>query len=99
MSKKKTTKAGQSIIQGMKEALAYERGARDGYRVHTFDAVDVAQIRKKTGMTQREFSEAFQISLPTLRHWEQGQRVPHGPAAVLLHVIAKNPRAVLDALH
>jgi len=33
-----------------------------------------------------------------LRHWEQGDRKPKGPALVLLNVVEKNPEAVLEAL-
>jgi putative transcriptional regulator len=35
----------------------------------------------------------------TLRNWEQGRRVPDGPALALLRVAARNPKAVADALH
>jgi hypothetical protein len=34
----------------------------------------------------------------TLRHWERGDRKPRGAALVLLHVIARDPRAVIRAL-
>lgn len=43
--------------------------------------MDVALIRKKTKMSQKEFSRQFSIPLSTLRQWEQGQRVPLNPAA------------------
>jgi putative transcriptional regulator len=39
------------------------------------------------------------ISVRTLRNWEQGRRVPEGPARVLLQVVAKHPEAVLDVVH
>jgi hypothetical protein len=32
-------------------------------------------------------------SVAKLRHWEHGDRVPRGPALVLLNLIARNPRA------
>ena len=38
------------------------------------------------------------ISVRTLRNWEQGRRVPEGPARVLLQVAAKHPAAVLDVV-
>jgi putative transcriptional regulator len=49
-------------------------------------------------MTQAEFSRAFGLSLDSVKNWEQGHRVPEGPAKVLLAVIAKDPQAVQDAL-
>jgi hypothetical protein len=33
-----------------------------------------------------------------LPYWERGDREPHGPARVLLHVVSKQPKAVLSAL-
>jgi len=32
-----------------------------------------------------------------MRHWEQGERQPTGAARVLLRVVAKHPKAVLEA--
>lgn len=49
-------------------------------------------------MSQNEFASAFGISVATLRHWERGDRSPHGPALVLLNIIAKEPQTVLKAL-
>jgi hypothetical protein len=43
---------------------------------------------------------AMLVALPaaTLRHWERGDRKPHGASLVLLNVIQHNPRAVIEAL-
>jgi putative transcriptional regulator len=49
-------------------------------------------------MSQTEFALSFGISVGTLRHWERGDRQPHGPARVLLQVVARQPKAVLSAL-
>jgi len=38
------------------------------------------------------------VSVATLRNWEQGRRVPEGPARALLKVASKNPEAVEEAL-
>ena len=56
------------------------------------------QIRQKLHMTQEQFAEQFQVPLGTLRDWEQGVSVPDSAAKSYLRVIAKNPRAVLEAL-
>lgn len=32
------------------------------------------EIRKLSGLSQPQFSEKYGIPLPTIRHWEQGQR-------------------------
>lgn len=60
--------------------------------------IDVTRVRKRTGMTQRLFARRFGIPVATLRHWERGDRRPRGAALVLLHVIDRNPKAVLAAL-
>jgi len=60
--------------------------------------VDVRAIRLKLGMTQNLFAARFGFPLATLRHWEYGRRKPTGASLTLLNVIARNPRAVLQAL-
>lgn len=88
----------ESIKNGVEEAIEWKKGIKTGARVHKYSAMDVARIRRKTKMTQKKFSEAFSIPLSTLRKWEQGQRVPHGPAQVLLRIIDKNSKAALEAM-
>jgi putative transcriptional regulator len=88
----------ESIKQGLTEAMAHASGQLSPAVVHPPQTINVKAIRKHAGMTQTEFAAAFGISLSTLRHWERGDRIPRGPARVLLHVVAKAPRAVLSAL-
>lgn len=87
-----------SIKQGLEEAVAYSEGECPKAVVHEFSPIDVRNVRAKMGMTQNEFASAFGISVSTLRHWERGDRAPHGPALVLLNVVDKEPQAVLKAL-
>jgi putative transcriptional regulator len=87
-----------SIKAGLTEALAHAKGQPTAIREHRIDRVDVRQLRAQIGLTQEQFSSKFGISLPTLRHWERGDRKPQGAALVLLNVIAKEPKAVLRAL-
>ena len=60
--------------------------------------LDVTAIRRKTGLSQERFARAFQISPHTLRNWEQGRRIPEGPARALLLAIDRDPEAVTRAL-
>lgn len=87
-----------SIKQGLDEAIEFSKGKTNKAVVHEFTALDVKAVRAKVGMSQNEFASAFGISVSTLRHWERGDRTPHGPALVLLNVVAKEPKAVLKAL-
>jgi putative transcriptional regulator len=96
---KSTTKAGQSILQGAREALAYARGEKNhGCIVHVPEEIDVKAIRKQAHMSQSEFSHSYGFSKRSLEQWEQGRRSPTGAARVFLTVIAREPAAVQRAL-
>lgn len=92
------SKAFKSIKAGLTQAIAHATGKQVKTRMHYPQAIDVKAIRAKVGMSQAEFAASFGISVGTLRHWERGDREPHGPARVLLHVVSKRPKAVLSAL-
>ena len=64
------------------------------------DAAKYARrVRKRLGLSQAEFSERIDVSLETIRNWEQGKRCPTGAAKALLKVLDKAPEAALAALH
>ena len=91
--------AGDRMLRGAREALAYARGdATEGYVAHVPDAVDVAAIRAKLGMSQAAFAARFGFSTAAVRDWEQQRRRPEASARVLLCVIAREPDAVRRAL-
>ncbi len=92
------SEAFNSIKQGLEEAIEFSKGKQSKAIVHEFTPVDVKNIRANIDMSQNEFASAFGISVSTLRHWERGDRKPHGPALVLLNVVSKEPKAVLKAL-
>jgi len=92
------SKAFDSIARGLQEAIELNKGNNVASRTHRPAEVDVAEIRLRLGLTQMEFASKFCISVSTLRHWERGDRKPHGPALALLNVVAKEPKAVMRAL-
>jgi putative transcriptional regulator len=94
------SKVGESIIRGLEQALAFAEGtAKEGtYVVHIPPEIDVRAIRGRLGLTQQEFAIRFGFSVNTLRHWEQGRRVPEGPTRAYLLVIDREPQAVQKAL-
>ena len=87
-----------SIKRGLVEAIEHAKGRAPKTRIHRPRPVDVRALRAKVSMTQEQFAASFGFSTATLRHWERGDRAPHGPALVLLNVIAHNPNAVIEAL-
>jgi putative transcriptional regulator len=56
------------------------------------------RVRKRLGLSQLEFSHRIDVSLETIRNWEQGKRRPTGAAKALLKVLDKAPEAALSAL-
>jgi putative transcriptional regulator len=49
-------------------------------------------------LTQLEFATRLGVPVETIRNWEQGKRMPRGPARALLAVIAHAPETVFSAL-
>jgi len=90
----------ESIRRGLEEALAYAVLTADPslYYVHIPAQIDVKAIRTKLGLTQERFAARFGFNINTLRHWEQGRRVPEGPTRAYLLVIDREPEAVRKAL-
>lgn len=98
------TPIGISVFQALREALAFERGQlteADGIKVHYYPKppkVNVKAIRAKLGLTQQEFARVIHASVRAVQHWEQKTRTPDGPTLVLLKVLEKHPKTVLETL-
>ena len=58
----------------------------------------VRDLRRRSQLTQIEFAARLGVPVETIRNWEQGKRVPRGPARALLAVIAHSPETVFAAL-
>jgi putative transcriptional regulator len=59
---------------------------------------DIAALRRFVGLSQADFARAMEISVHTLRNWEQGRRKPDGPALALLKIAARHPRIIRENL-
>ena len=55
-------------------------------------------LRRRARLTQIEFAARLGVPVETIRNWEQGKRMPRGPARALLAVIAHAPETVFAAL-
>lgn len=88
------------IKAGLEDALQYAKGNKAHGREQRVEVpvVDVRAVRERLGLSQSEFAEAFGVSVATVRNWEQGRRIPRGPARVLLNVIEQEPEAVQRVL-
>jgi putative transcriptional regulator len=59
---------------------------------------EVRDLRRRVHLTQQEFASKLGVPVETIRNWEQGKRMPRGPARALLAVIAHAPDTVFAAL-
>lgn len=86
---KKVRDIGEEILEGLRDLKRGEIG-------RVINVPDVAQTRKKTGLSQARFAQLLGVSVRTLQDWEQGRRAPSGAARTLLTIAAKNPQALLE---
>jgi putative transcriptional regulator len=100
MSDDNQDRVGESILRGLQDAVAFQRGEPSGVRVHRFELIypDVRELRKELGLTQHQFAAEYGFSLSAVRHWEQGKRIPEKAARILLMLIAKQPGLVRQTL-
>ena len=99
----------ERLIASAKEALAIKRGeiapartydlpltARNtsADRAPSYTKEMIASIRNALGLSQAVFADVLNVSLGTIRSWEQGLRAPDGAAARLLQVAEQNPAAL-----
>ena len=89
----------EGLMQGLNEASSFIRtGELKGGKIHIPAEIDAAAIRAKTGLSQMNFAKQIGVSVATLRNWEQGRRVPDGPAQVLLRMLNRDPEIVQRTL-
>jgi putative transcriptional regulator len=62
------------------------------------ETLAVRDLRRRAQLTQQEFAAKVGVPVETIRNWEQGKRMPRGPARALLAVIAHAPDTVFAAL-
>jgi len=80
--------AAPSISPNMPDATPGETGTPPAVR----------DLRRRAQLTQIEFAARLGVPVETIRNWEQGKRIPRGPARALLAVIAHSPETVFAAL-
>jgi len=86
------------LVASVKEGGAILRDEVAPSRAFVIDELDIKSIREGYNLSQVQFASLLGISVKTLRNWEQGRRIPEGPARVLLQVVAKHPEAVWDVV-
>jgi putative transcriptional regulator len=91
---------GREVEEALKEVLAHVRGeaALPTRIVDDPSKARIVAVRKKLGLSRRQFAERYHLDPRTVQEWEQGRRTPDQAARVLLTVIEREPEAVERAL-
>ena len=82
-----------NIEEGLKAALAYQRGEEvPGLVVHerSLPDVDAAVVRKSLSLTQRAFAAVLGVSCRTVEAWESGRSNPSPTARKLMYLIQED---------
>jgi putative transcriptional regulator len=86
-------------VDATTEVVIAQHQAEDDANAMLDAAKFARRVRRRLGFSQVEFAERIDVSLDTIRNWEQGKRSPTGAAKALLKVLDKAPEAALAALH
>lgn len=100
MKKRKEKTFGATIIEGLEDAVAFQKGQRQ-LRTTTrtlippapsYTKQHIKSIRQELlKMTQPEFAHALNVSPSTVKSWEQGIRKPDNASNRLLQLIEQHP--------
>jgi len=88
-------KSFDALLASTKEAKEILSKKQSPSRTFYIEEPNAKEIRSKFKLTQNEFANMLNISVATLRNWEQGRRRPEGPARVLLNVANSNPEVLM----
>jgi putative transcriptional regulator len=97
----KRTNLAADLVNSMREASAIAHGVTVPAATHQFPLpldVDVRAVRAATGLSRADFARQFALDARALQDWEQGRRRPDRAARAYLTVIARNAKAVMEAL-
>lgn len=99
---------GSLLLQSMEQAVAIEAGRLAPARRHRrtvretkvavppqYRSARIRRIRESLGFSQPLFARALNVSVGTVRAWEQGARIPDGSSRRLLEVVEHDPHVIL----
>lgn len=88
----------ESIMQGLTEAVEYEKGNLKASSVKLsvtpipdFKGSEVREIRNTLEMTQTVFAQIMGVSVKTVEAWEGGRCEPNGSARRMLSMLKNDP--------
>lgn len=99
------------LIRSMEQAVAISKGRAKAKQSYTLPLTasevsvaparamtksEIAKIRNRLNSSQKVFADVLNVSIGTVRSWEQGLRVPEGPSKRLLEVAYRYPEILLE---
>ena len=82
------------LLESTKQAVSISNNRIQASRKFIMNPPAITALRKNTDKSQEEFARMIGVSVATLRNWEQGRRIPEGPALALLKIVSADPAYV-----
>lgn len=95
------------LMDSLNEALAHAKAEPNECRETRLEVPappkrrnrrDIAMLRRRLNYSQPMFARALNVSVKTVRAWEQGTRRPGEAALKLLAIADKHPEALIDSV-
>ena len=96
----KKTNLGQSLLKGLREAVAFENKKID-LRTSTveipdvpptYNKTEVKEVREQLNVSQPIFAQILGVSDDTVKSWERGANKPSGSSARLIQIAKEDPQ-------
>ncbi len=94
------------LIGGVNEVIAHLEGKQTLRKTviavleepPAYTAEEVRKVREALQLSQGLFAKVLNVSVNTVRKWEQDERQPSGPSARLLQIAQTHPEYLLNGL-
>ncbi|MCL1887994.1 MAG: helix-turn-helix domain-containing protein [Kiritimatiellaeota bacterium] len=99
MKKKEMAFAVEDLMGALDETIAYAKGKKTLHatllpsppKAEMPQPSRITRIRRQLNVSQSVFAMMFNVSPMTAKSWENGRRLPSGPARRLLEIAESNP--------
>ena len=79
------------LYTSMQQAELIAKGEKTAPNTIRYELADVKAIRAQLDVSQKELANAMDVSIDTVKSWEQGRRNPTGLASKVLTLLSKDP--------
>lgn len=85
-----------TIDAGVKTTFSEKQLNELGIKIKKIELAprQIQKVRAKTNLSQAVFARILNVSVSSVRQWEQGTRTPTGSTKVLLDLLRKQPSLV-----